>query len=75
MDLYPEVNSDARYDALLGQMGKRRNSLGGPINSTSYFFQGSNPLELFKLYVADLKDQVHDGKKIVKQILKVSTVG
>ncbi|XP_065843846.1 pre-mRNA-processing factor 40 homolog B-like [Oscarella lobularis] len=55
MDLYPEVNSDARYDALLGQMG-------------------SNPLELFKLYVADLKDQVHDGKKIVKQILKDADV-
>eukprot|EP00118_Oscarella_pearsei_P003132 m.13115 g.13115 ORF g.13115 m.13115 type:complete len:626 (+) comp24482_c0_seq2:35-1912(+) len=35
---------------------------------------GSNPLELFKLYVVDLKDRVHSGKKIVKQILKDADV-
>jgi pre-mRNA-processing factor 40 len=32
--------------------------------------QGSTPLDLFKLYVDDLKARYHDEKKIIKEILK-----
>ena len=31
---------------------------------------GSNPLDLFKFYVEDLKARLHDERKIVKDILK-----
>jgi len=31
---------------------------------------GSNPLDLFKFYVADLKSRFHDEKKIIREILK-----
>jgi pre-mRNA-processing factor 40 len=31
---------------------------------------GSTPLDLFKLYVEDLKARFHDEKKVVKEILK-----
>lgn len=34
------------------------------------FLLGSNPLDLFKLYVEDLKARFHDEKKVVKEILK-----
>lgn len=34
------------------------------------FGLGSTPLDLFKLYVDDLKARYHDEKKIVKEILK-----
>ena len=35
---------------------------------------GSTPLDLFKFYVEDLKSRFHDEKKIVKEILKVSSM-
>lgn len=31
---------------------------------------GSNPLDLFKFYIEDLKSRFHDEKKIIKEILK-----
>ena len=31
---------------------------------------GSTPLDLFKLYVEDLKARFHDEKKVIKEILK-----
>jgi pre-mRNA-processing factor 40 len=31
---------------------------------------GSTPIDLFKLYVEDLKARFHDEKKVVKEILK-----
>jgi pre-mRNA-processing factor 40 len=31
---------------------------------------GSSPLDLFKLYVTDLKDRLHDEKKLIKEIIK-----
>jgi aromatic ring-opening dioxygenase LigB subunit len=34
------------------------------------FFLGSNPLDLFKFYIEDLKSRFHDEKKIIKEILK-----
>lgn len=34
------------------------------------FSLGSTPLDLFKLYVEDLKARFHDEKKVVKEILK-----
>ena len=33
---------------------------------------GSTPLDLFKFYVDDLKSRLHDDKKTIKEILKVS---
>nr|CAG4644787.1 EOG090X064W [Leptodora kindtii] len=47
-----------------------------PIISTDLRFSaalgqpGSNPLDLFKFYVEDLKSRFHDEKKIIKEILK-----
>ena len=32
---------------------------------------GSTPLDLFKFYVEDLKDRLHDDKKTIKEIMKV----
>lgn len=37
------------------------------------YISGSTPLDLFKFYVEDLKGRLHEEKKIVKEILKVST--
>ena len=34
------------------------------------FYLGSTPLDLFKLYVDDLKARYHDEKKTVKEILR-----
>ena len=34
---------------------------------------GSTPLDLFKFYVEDLKDRLHEDKKTIKEIMKVST--
>lgn len=31
---------------------------------------GSTPLDLFKFYVEDLKNRLHEEKKIIKEILK-----
>jgi len=31
---------------------------------------GSNPLDLFKFYIEDLKSRFHDEKKIIKEIIK-----
>ena len=31
---------------------------------------GSNPLDLFKFYIEDLKSRFHDEKKIIKELLK-----
>ena len=31
---------------------------------------GSTPLDLFKLYVDDLKARYHEDKKLIKEILK-----
>ena len=36
----------------------------------SFVYLGSTPLDLFKLYVEDLKARFHDEKKVVKEILK-----
>lgn len=33
-------------------------------------FVGSTPLDLFKFYVEDLKNRLHEEKKIIKEILK-----
>nr|SVE88003.1 EOG090X064W [Daphnia similis] len=47
-----------------------------PIISTDLRFSamlgqpGSNPLDLFKFYIEDLKSRFHDEKKIIKEILK-----
>ena len=32
---------------------------------------GSTPLDLFKFYVEDLKDRLHEDKKTIKEIMKV----
>jgi len=45
------------------------------INSNSCYTRmlgqpGSNPLDLFKFYVSDLKAKFHDEKKIIREILK-----
>jgi hypothetical protein len=37
---------------------------------THFLDLGSTPLDLFKLYVEDLKARFHDEKKVVKDILK-----
>lgn len=34
------------------------------------YVSGSNPLDLFKFYIEDLKSRFHDEKKIIKEILK-----
>lgn len=34
------------------------------------FVSGSTPLDLFKFYVEDLKNRLHEEKKIIKEILK-----
>merc|ERR1712071_415552 len=47
-----------------------------PIISTDLRFSamlgqpGSNPLDLFKFYIEDLKSRFHDEKKIIKELLK-----
>nr|CAG4649326.1 EOG090X064W [Scapholeberis mucronata]SVE93615.1 EOG090X064W [Scapholeberis mucronata] len=47
-----------------------------PIISTDLRFTamlgqpGSNPLDLFKFYIEDLKSRFHDEKKVIKEILK-----
>lgn len=38
------------------------------------FSLGSTALDLFKFYVEDLKARYHDEKKIIKDILKVSSL-
>ena len=35
---------------------------------------GSTPLDLFKFYVEDLKTKLHEDKKAVKDILKVTAL-
>jgi pre-mRNA-processing factor 40 len=40
------------------------------IDNCRLFILGSTPLDLFKLYVEDLKARFHDEKKVVKEILK-----
>ena len=37
------------------------------------YISGSTPLDLFKFYVEDLKDRLHEDKKTIKEIIKVST--
>ena len=37
-------------------------------------FPGSIPLDLFKFFVDDLKSCLHEERKIIKDILKVSQV-
>ena len=38
--------------------------------SVSVYASGSTPLDLFKFYVEDLKNRLHEEKKIIKEILK-----
>ena len=50
-----------------------RNDLEIPVKNNGSLllnFLGSNPLDLFKFYVEDLKSRFHDEKKIIKEILK-----
>ena len=35
-------------------------------------FVGSTPLDMFKFYVDDLRGRLHDDKKTIKEIMKVS---
>ena len=35
------------------------------------YVSGSTPLDLFKFYVEDLKDRLHEDKKTIKEIVKV----
>lgn len=35
-----------------------------------WYVSGSTPLDLFKFYVEDLKNRLHEEKKIIKEILK-----
>ena len=43
--------------------------------SVAILITGSTPLDLFKFYVEDLKSRLHDDKKTIKEILKVSEGG
>ena len=43
------------------------------MNACIYYsvcISGSTPLDLFKFYVEDLKNRLHEEKKIIKEILK-----
>ena len=40
------------------------------ISSKCFQYLGSTPLDLFKLYVDDLKARFHEEKKVIKEILK-----
>ena len=41
-------------------------------STPSLFCLDSTPLDLFKFYVDDLRGRLHEEKKIIKEILKVS---
>ena len=81
-ELYQTIAADDRYHAMLGQPGKREREGRGKesegerreIFHTCFCFSGSTPLDLFKFYVEDLKDRLHEDKKTIKEIIKVQKV-
>lgn len=68
VELFGIISNDERFSKMLGQHGK----IIFVFSSMLFFFfcLGSTPLDLFKLYVEDLKARFHDEKKVVKEILK-----
>ncbi len=67
MELFGIISNDERFSKMLGQPGKIKLLLLFLIHAECL---GSTPLDLFKLYVEDLKARFHDEKKVVKEILK-----
>jgi len=71
-DLYPVISVEERYRDLLGQPGKALHAASRKLLNYNFLLYcvGSTPLDLFKFYVEDLKNRLHEEKKIIKEILK-----
>ncbi len=61
---------DLSYKDMLGQPGGCGHSFIEGVVSNSYH-SGSTPLDLFKFYVENLKTQLHEEKKVIKEVMKV----
>ena len=70
-ELYQTIAGDDRYHAMLGQPGERERERERDCSIPTVYFSGSTPLDLFKFYVEDLKDRLHEDKKTIKEIIKV----
>ena len=68
VELFGIISNDERFSKILGQPGN--STCDNFLDRVIWFSAGSTPLDLFKLYVEDLKARFHDEKKVVKEILK-----
>lgn len=70
-NLYGEISADPRYTAMLNQPLSGECCRSYRCDSwCDVLVSGSNPLDLFKFYVEELKARYEDEKQIIKDILR-----